>query len=241
MSLTIVGIGPGSYGAMTADAVTAIKTSEVVVGYTGYIQYVENLNTTAEIIQTGMRGEKERCRLAIERAVEGKRVSIVSGGDSGVYGMASLIYELSVDYPQFDIIVIPGVTAALACAAILGAPISGDFATVSLSDLLTPWELIEKRLRGAAIGDFVICTYNPASRNRADHLQRACNIILEYKPADTICGTVRNAYRQEQEHFYCSLEELRNTATDMFTAIIIGNVNTEMINGKMVTARGYEI
>jgi len=241
VSIKIVGFGPGSNGAMTADAVNAVKTSEVLVGYTGYIEYVESLNSSAEIIQTGMRGEKERCRIAIEHALKGKRVCIVSSGDAGVYGMASLIYEMSAPYPKLDIEVIPGVTAVLSCAAILGSPVSNDFACVSLSDLLTPWEVIEKRLRGAAAGDFVIAIYNPSSRGRADNLRRACEILLEIKPACTICGVVKNAYRTGQEHFYCNLEELKHTETDMFTTIIVGNKNTGMINGKMVTARGYDI
>jgi precorrin-3B C17-methyltransferase len=224
---------------MTYDAVEAIKNSQVVVGYTGYIKYIEDINPSAEIIQNGMRGETERCRMAVERALEGKRVCVVSSGDAGVYGMASLIHELSAGHPELSIEVVPGVTAALAAAALLGAPISGDFAAVSLSDLLTGWELIEKRLKGAAQGDFVICVYNPSSRSRADHLQRACEILLEYKPAHTICGVVRNAYRPEQSVYSCTLPELKSAETDMFTTVIVGNANTEMINGKMVTARGY--
>ena len=240
MSLKIVGFGPGNQSVMTADAISAIKNSEIIVGYTGYIDFVQNLNPSAEIIQTGMMGERERCRIAVERALEGKQVCVVSSGDAGVYGMASLIYEMSAPFPEIEIEVVPGVTAALSCGAILGSPVSNDFATVSLSNLLTPWDVIEKRLRGAALGDFVICVYNPTSRNRADNLRKACEILLETKPAGTFCGIVKNAYRTGQEHYYCTLGELKDKKADMFTTIIIGNESTKMINGKMVTARGYE-
>jgi len=241
MSIKIVGFGPGGGGTMTADAVNVVKTSEILVGYTGYIDYVKNLNPSAEIIQTGMRGEKERCRVAVLHALEGKRVCVVSSGDAGVYGMASLIYEMSAKHPEIEIEVIPGVTAALSCAAILGSPLSNDFACISLSDLLTPWDVIEKRLKGAAMGDFVVAIYNPSSKGRADNLRRACEILLEDKPASTLCGIVKNAYRPGQEHSFCTLGKLKYTETDMFTTIIIGNSSTGKINEKMVTARGYII
>lgn len=241
MSLRIIGFGPGSEGAMTADATAAIKASEIIVGYTGYIKYVDYLNPSAELISTGMKGEKDRCRIAIKQALKGKEVCIVSSGDAGVYGMASLIYEMSAAYPQLEIEIIPGVTAALSCAAILGSPISGDFACISLSDLLTPWGLIEKRLRGAAMGDFVIAIYNPTSRTRYANLPKACDILMEYKPAVCLCGIVKNAYRAKQEELFCTLEELKQAQVDMFTTILIGSENTSMINGKMVTARGYNI
>jgi precorrin-3B C17-methyltransferase len=240
MNLTVVGIGPGMEGVMTADAVSALQNSDVLVGYSGYIQYVKNLNPAAEIVQTGMTSEVERCKEAVKLALTGKRVCVVSSGDSGVYGMASLIYELAAAYPELDISVVPGLTAALAAAAILGAPISGDFACISLSDLLTPWELIERRLRGAALGDFIVCIYNPSSRNRAGHLKKACEILLESKSAETVCGIVKNAYRPGQEHCFLTLNELKDAETDMFTIVIIGNASTVLLNGKIVTSRGYK-
>ena len=167
-------------------------------------------------------------------------MALVCSGDSGIYGMAGLIYELAPGYPPFEIEIIPGITAASGGAAILGAPLSHDFAVISLSDLLTPWDLIERRLEMAALGDFVICLYNPRSRNRPDHLQNACDILLRTKSADTVCGYVRNIGREGEEMKILNLSELRDADIDMFTTVFVGSSATVLINGKMVTPRGYQ-
>jgi precorrin-3B C17-methyltransferase len=186
-----------------------------------------------------MRQEIERCRAALDSAAGGTVTALVCSGDSGVYGMAGLVYELSPAYPGVEIVVIPGISAALSGAALLGAPLTNDFAVISLSDLLTPWETIVKRLEGAGTGDFVICLYNPASRNRRDYLAKACDILLRCRKPETICGVVRNAGRQEEQSCIITLEELRAYEADMFTTVFIGNSATELIGGKMVQPRGY--
>ena len=170
---------------------------------------------------------------------QGETVSVVCSGDAGVYGMAGLIYELSNEFPPIDIEVVPGVTAALAGAAVLGAPLTHDFAVVSLSDLLTPWELIEKRLACAAEADFCIALYNPASKKRHDYLQKACDVLQKHKSPDTVCGLVRNIGREGQYAEVMPLKQLSHTQADMFTTVFIGNAQTKMLHGKMVTPRGY--
>ena len=164
---------------------------------------------------------------------------MICSGDAGVYGMAGLMYEVGSAYPQIEIAVIPGVTAAISGAACLGAPLIHDFCLISLSDLLTPWELIEERLRSAAKGDFVVCLYNPSSVKRADYLAKACDLLMEYKPKETVCGIVGNIGREGEQMRVLSLEALRDTKVDMFTTVFIGNTQTKVLNGKMVTPRGY--
>ena len=196
MKLYIVGTGAGNAGGMTLDAQSAILGSDLVVGYTLYVELLRGIFPEKDYLATGMKSEVERVRLALSEAQKGKTVLLVCSGDSGVYGMAGLALELSVEYPGVEIEVVPGVTAALSGSALLGAPLGHDFAVISLSDLLTPWELIEKRLRMAAEGDFAIALYNPSSKKRADYLARACDILLESKPADTVCGIARNIGRE---------------------------------------------
>ena len=164
---------------------------------------------------------------------------MVCSGDAGVYGMAGLMYEVGRDYPRVEIQVIPGVTAALGGSALLGAPLGHDFCVISLSDLLTPWEVIEKRLEAAAEADFVLCLYNPASRTRKDHLARACRILLRYREPETLCGLARNIGREGEKIRLLSLEELKNTQADMFTTVFVGSSQTRNIGGRMVTPRGY--
>ena len=188
-----------------------------------------------------MKQEIDRCKLALEQALAGHTVAMVCSGDAGVYGMAGLLFELAPAYPPIEIEVIAGVTAACSGAAVLGAPLMHDFAVVSLSDLLTPWEKIETRLRLAAQGDFVICLYNPSSRKRADYLQRACDVLLEYKRPDTVCAWVRNIGRDGEASAVLPLYQLRDTQTDMFTTVYIGNSQTKQIHGRMVTPRGYPL
>ncbi|MCR5604298.1 MAG: precorrin-3B C(17)-methyltransferase [Lachnospiraceae bacterium] len=192
-------------------------------------------------IETGMRQEAERCRLALGTASDaGEPVCMVCSGDSGIYGMAGIILELAPKYPDVEVEVIPGVTAALSGSALLGAAVGHDCAIISLSDLLTPAEVIEKRLRAAAEGDFVLCLYNPASRTRTDHLKRACEILLSYKDKDTVCGCVRNIGRDGESISVMTLDELKDVQADMFTTVFIGNSMTKNIDGYMVTPRGYK-
>lgn len=164
---------------------------------------------------------------------------MICSGDAGVYGMAGLLLELGREFPDCEVEVISGVTAALSGAAVLGAPLIHDFAVISLSDLLTPWELIEKRLACAAEGDFSICIYNPSSRKRNDYLKKACRVLLETKAPDTVCGLVRNIGREGQSFRVLTLAELAETETDMFTTVFVGNSATRVIDGRMVTPRGY--
>lgn len=237
--LYVVGIGPGDAKNMTAACRDAIGQSDVIVGYIKYVGLVAPLYPQKRTLGTYMTHETERCRTALHLAARGETVAVVCSGDAGVYGMAGLIYELSEEYPPIEIEIIPGVTAALAGAALLGAPLTHDFAVVSLSDLLTPWELIEKRLSCAAAADFCVALYNPASKNRCDYLQRACDIFLRHKSLETVCGLVRNIGREGQHAEVLSLEQLRRAQADMFTTVFIGNAQTKKLNGKMVTPRGY--
>ena len=237
--LYIVGFGPGNAENMTELCIRRLRESDVIVGYTGYTKLLRPLFPDSTFHETGMRQETERCRTAVELAAGGKTVSVVSSGDGGVYGMASLIFELAAGIKNVDIEVIPGVTAALSGAALLGAPIGHDFAIISLSDLLTPWETIEKRLRAAAEGDFAICLYNPGSKKRADHLRKACYILLETLSPDRVCGVAKNIGREGQSVSLLSLGELGQTQADMHETVFIGNSATRNIGGRMVTPRGY--
>ncbi|MDY2722436.1 MAG: precorrin-3B C(17)-methyltransferase [Coriobacteriales bacterium] len=237
--LLVVGIGPGGGSDLTRRAYEALESCDVIVGYTVYTDLLEKEFPDKEMLTTPMRREVERCKIALERAQAGERVAMVCSGDPGVYGMAGLCYELAGEYPSVDIEVIPGISAAFGGAAVLGAPLMHDFAVISLSDLMTPWEKIAKRLELAAEADFVICLYNPSSKKRADYLQRACDILLRHKPASTICGTVRNIGREGEESHVLTLGELRNTNVDMFTTVYIGNEQTMQLGGSMVTPRGY--
>lgn len=235
----VVGIGPGAYEEMTGAAVNALRTSDVIIGYTVYVDLVREHFSDKEFMTTPMTKEVNRCVLAFEEADKGKTVSMICSGDAGVYGMAGLMYEVGVNYPQVELEIIPGVTAATGGAAVLGAPLIHDFCLISLSDLLTPWEKIEARLLGASQADFVICLYNPSSRKRHDYLQKACDLMLRYKGPETVCGIVSNIAREGQASRVMTLKELRDTQVDMFTTVFIGNSQTKEINGKMVTPRGY--
>ena len=239
MKVTVIGLGPGGGVDLTGRARAALEECDLIVGYTAYIELVRPDFPEKEVLSTGMRREVDRCRAAVEAALTGKNVAVVCSGDSGVYGMAGLVYEVAQEYDPIEIEVIPGITAACGGAAVLGAPLTHDFAVISLSDLLTPWEKIEKRLTAAAQADFVICLYNPSSRNRPDYLQRACDILLRDKDPNTVCGTVRNIGREGEEGKLLTLAQLRDTQVDMFTTVFIGNSQTKVLGGKMVTPRGY--
>lgn len=236
--LFLVGIGPGSVDGMTQAAKAALEQSEVLCGYTVYLDLVRQQYPDKETYTTPMTRELERCRWAIDRAAEGKTVAMLCSGDAGVYGMAGPVLELA-EGKNIEIEVVPGVTAALSGAAILGAPLMHDFCVISLSDLLTPWEVIERRLRCAAAGDFSIALYNPRSKKRPDHLRRACEILLEEKSPDTVCGWVKNIGRPGQCQGLATLKDLGSLELDMFTTVFIGASSTKNVNGRMVTPRGY--
>lgn len=239
--LNVVGLGPGAGKDLTGRARDALKEAELIVGYTAYIDLIRDYFPSKEFAATGMTKEVDRCRMAVEAAANGKTVAVVCSGDSGIYGMAGLIYEVAQDFPPIDIEVVPGVTAANGGAAVLGAPLGHDFAVISLSDLLTPWDKIEKRLMAVSLCDFVVCLYNPRSRHRADYLAKACDVMMGAKDPKTICGYVQNIGRPGERCVYLTLEALRDsTDVDMFTTVFVGNSETRMIGGKMVTPRGYK-
>lgn len=235
----VVGIGPGEYEQMTLKAIHALEASDTIIGYTVYVDLVREHFGEKEFLTTPMTREAERCQMAFAEAAKGKTVSMICSGDAGVYGMAGLMYEVGVSYPDTELEIIPGVTAATGGAAVLGAPLMHDFCVISLSDLLTPWEKIEARLLAAASADLSIVLYNPSSKKRADYLQKACELMLKHKSEDTVCGIVSNIGREGQTYQVMMLGELKNTAVDMFTTVFIGNEQTKEIAGHMVTPRGY--
>lgn len=236
----VVGIGPGAKDQMTVRAAKVLSECQVIVGYTVYIDLIKEEYPDKICLSTPMRQEVQRCRMALEEAGKEQNVAVVCSGDAGIYGMAGLVYELAADYSGVEIEVVPGITAASGGAAILGAPLMHDFAVISLSDLMTPWEKIEKRLRMAAMADFVICIYNPSSRKRVDYLKKACLCMMEYKKEDTVCGIVKNIGREGECMKILSLKELSETDVDMFTTVFVGNGETRIIGDKMVTPRGYK-
>ena len=236
----VVGLGPGTARFLTAQAQAALQAADVLCGYTVYIDLVRPLYPDKEVYTTGMTKEIDRCRWALETAQSGKTVALVCSGDAGVYGMASPLLELAQSYPAVTVEIVPGLTAALSGGAVLGAPLAHDFCVISLSDRLTPWAVIEKRLACAAAGDFSIALYNPSSRDRADYLQKAVHILLANgKGPQTVCGIVRSIGRAGETARLLPLAELENTPVDMFTTVFIGNAATRVLGGKMVTPRGY--
>ena len=237
--LYVIGIGPGEYEQMTLKAIHAMEKSEVIIGYTVYVDLVKEHFPGKEFLTTPMKKEVDRCVMAFEEAKKGKVVSMICSGDAGVYGMSGLMYEVGVNYPEVELEIIPGVTASTGGAAVLGAPLIHDFCLISLSDLLTPWEKIEARLLAAAEADFVVCLYNPSSRKRSDYLQKACDLMMQYKSPETVCGIVSYIGRDGEHYEVMDLKTLRDTKVDMFTTVWVGNSQTKEINGKMVTPRGY--
>lgn len=237
----IVGMGPGAKEYMTGEAIDAIEKSDVVVGYTTYVELARVAFPEKEYRSTGMTKEIERCRLCFELAREEKRVALICSGDAGVYGMASPVFELSSEYSDVELCVVPGVTAANSGSAVLGAPLAHDYCVVSLSDLLTPWEKIEKRLKAAIEADFAMALYNPSSHKRADYLARACDIMLAAGASpDRACGYVENIGRPGVASRVCSLKELRDASVNMFTTVFVGNSQTYILGDKLVTKRGYQ-
>ena len=243
--ISVVGMGPGMESMMTQQALQALDASDVIVGYTVYLELLGDRFAGKEMLSTPMKQETERCRLAFAEAARGKSVAMICSGDAGIYGMASLMFEikeeLGSEAADVDINVIPGITAASSGAAVLGAPLNHDFCVISLSDLLTPWELIEKRLRAAADGDFAIAIYNPSSKKRHDYLQKACDILLEKAEPERACGYVRSIGREGEEFRTCTLAELRDTEVDMFTTVFIGNSQSRIMGDRLITPRGYRL
>lgn len=239
----VVGIGPGGLDEMTPRARQAIESVEVVAGYNTYIKLIENILSGKKIIGRAMMQEVERCQLAIDEALSGHTVAVVSSGDAGVYGMAGLVLEMILDLPkdkrpQFEIIA--GVSAVNAAAAILGAPLMNDFAIISLSDLMTPFELIKRRVSSAAQGDFVIALYNPKSKRRINQLTEVQNILLQFRNKNTPVGIVTNAGRSGETKVISTLENFTQEEVNMFSLVIIGNSQTFVKEDFMITPRGYE-
>ena len=236
----VVGLGPGEPFYMTQQAANTLESVDAICGYKVYLDLIRDEFPCEEYYSTGMTQEIDRCRWALEKASTGKRVALVCSGDAGVYGMASPLLELAPGYPDVAVEIVPGLTAALSGGAVLGAPLAHDFCVISLSDRLTPWEVIEKRLACAAQGDFALALYNPSSKGRPDYLRRAVDILLAHgKAPDTLCGWVRNIGREGQEKQLLPLSQLRDTEVDMFTTVFVGNAATRALNGRMVTPRGY--
>lgn len=241
-NIYLVGMGPGKEEMMTGEALKALEAADVIIGYTVYIKLLGERFADKEMRTTPMRQEEERCKLCFEEAKKGKQVAMVCSGDAGIYGMASLLYEMGKAYPDTEIFVIPGITAACSGAAVLGAPLNHDFCVISLSDLLTPWERIKKRLIAAAEGDFAMAIYNPSSHKRVDYLERACRILMEHGvEPERACGYVENIGRDDTKAVTLPMEELVHTPVNMFTTVFIGNSQTKIIDGKLVTPRGYHI
>jgi precorrin-3B C17-methyltransferase len=240
--LTIVGFGPGSKEDMTLRAVKAIETADIVTGYTTYIDILRAYFPGKHFKSTGMMREVDRCKSAIEDASLGENVAIVSSGDSGIYGMAGIIYQLVDEMKaDIDVEVVPGVTAASAAGSILGAPLMHDLAIISLSDLMTPLDLIMKRVEAAGQSDLIVCIYNPRSKGRPDYLSQAADILLKHRSTDTPVGIVRNAGREGQEKIITTLGKMDYDLVDMFSTVIVGNSQTYTSKGMMITPRGYKV
>ena len=242
--LTVVGIGPGSLNDMTPRAFNSIRNADVVVGYNAYITLIKSLIEDKEVIGTAMLQEIDRCKMAVEKAISGQKVVVVSSGDPGIYGMAGLVLELVMQLPkekQPKVEVVPGISAVSASAAILGAPLMHDFAVISLSDLLTPWDLIKKRAELVAQGDFVVALYNPKSKKRVNQIEEIREIMLKFKDPQTPVGIVNNATREKEYAIISNLNDFTNETIDMFSLVIIGNSNTYVEDGKIITPRGYKI
>jgi precorrin-3B C17-methyltransferase len=240
--LTVIGIGPGSEAMMTQEAIAALQEAEIVVGYKTYTHLVKPLTGDKQVIKTGMCKEIERCQTAIELAKAGHKVALISSGDAGIYGMAGLVLEL-VTSQQLDIEVrlVAGITASIAAASLLGAPLMHDFCHISLSDLLTPWPVIEKRIIAAASADFVICFYNPRSRGREGHLARAFELMREFTLPQTPVGVVKAAGRKKEQKWLTTFGAMDFEPVDMTSLVIVGNKTTFVRDGLMITPRGYEL
>ncbi|MCC8374920.1 MULTISPECIES: precorrin-3B C(17)-methyltransferase [Photorhabdus] len=240
--LTVIGIGPGNESMMTQEAIEAIREAEIIVGYKTYTHLVKHLTMDKEVIKTGMCKEIERCQKAIDLALSGRKVALISSGDAGIYGMAGLVLELVCQQQcELEVKLVAGITASIAAASLLGAPLMHDFCHISLSDLLTPWPMIEKRIIAAAQADFVICFYNPRSRGREGHLAKAFDLMRPWKAAQTPVGVVKAAGRKKQDKWITTFGEMDFSPVDMTSLVIVGNQTTYCRDGLMITPRGYEL
>lgn len=242
--IKVVGIGPGGMDEMTPRALKAIQEADTIAGYTTYIKLVKHLLEGKNVIGTGMMQEIDRCKMAVEEAVQGHNVAVISSGDSGVYGMAGLVLEILLKMPRENrpqVQIVAGLSAVNAAASVLGAPLMHDFAVISLSDLLTPWDLIKKRADLAAQGDFVIALYNPKSHKRVQHIEEIREIMLKHKDPKTPVGIVNSASRENESFVISDLENFTKEEINMFSLVIIGNSKTFAKEGFMITPRGYEV
>jgi precorrin-3B C17-methyltransferase len=238
----VVGFGPGGLDHMTHRAYGAIDESDIIVGYTAYVDLLKNIFPGKEYQSTGMTKEIDRCKRALEIALTSKTVSVVSSGDSGIYGMAGIMHQVVEESgADVEIEIVPGVTAASSAASVLGAPLMHDFAVISLSDLMTPLELIKRRVESAASSDFVICIYNPKSRKRSGYIDDAISTVLKYRDKTTPIGVVWNIGREGQKSIVTTLGEIDTADINMFSTVVIGNSQTYIKNGLMITPRGYDI
>ncbi len=238
----MVGIGPGNMENMSIRAVNVIKGSDCVIGYKTYINLIKDLVEGKEVINSGMRAEIDRAALAIKKAEEGKIVSVISSGDAGVFGMAGLVLEVAKNAEQkIPVEIVPGIPSENAAAALLGAPLMHDHVTISLSDLLTSWDVIEKRVRLAAEGDFVVVLYNPKSSERKWQIEKTVEILLSRKPYDTPVGIVKSAMRKKQNIIITDLGSVLEHHIDMTTILIVGNSTTFVFDKYMITKRGYNV
>lgn len=240
--ISVVGIGPGNEEQMSPKARKALEASDVIVGYCAYIDLVEHLLEGKTVVSSGMKKEVDRCEQVLEFALKGQDTALISSGDAGIYGMAGIMLELVArEGHDIQVDIIPGITASQAAAAVLGAPLMHDFVTISLSDLMTDWSVIEKRLHAAGAGDFVVCLYNPKSKGRPDHILRAQEILLKYKRPETPVGIVRNIARKGENATISRLDQFTACEIDMFSTVIIGNQTTYVHNNRMITPRGYSL
>ncbi|MDU2491983.1 MAG: precorrin-3B C(17)-methyltransferase [Clostridium celatum] len=236
--LYVIGIGPGGLEHMTLKAKQAIEESNIIVGYNKYIDMIKPLVEDKELFSTGMRGEEARCRKALELSKENNTVALISTGDSGIYGMAGLILQMQEDE---SVEIIPGVTAASAAGSVIGAPLMHDNCNISLSDLMTPYDLIKKRVRNAADADMIISLYNPRSKGRPHYLREVIEIIKEYRELNTPVAVVRHALRDGQEYKLFTLENFDEEVVDMFSIVIVGNSQSFIKGGRFITPRGYDV
>lgn len=242
--ISVVGIGPGSAEDMSPRAAAAIGNADVIAGYDTYLDLIRPLLSGKEVIGTGMMQEIDRCQAAVDQALSGKQVAVISSGDPGIYGMAGLVLELAMKHSEVTrptVEIIPGISAVGAAAAILGAPLMHDFVVLSLSDLLTPWEVIRKRAEMAAAGDFVIAIYNPKSTKRVSQIEEVREILLRHRSKETPVGIVHHATREKENYVISDLENFTSQHIDMFSLVVIGNSQTYVQDRRMITPRGYQL
>ena len=240
--LYVVGFGPGGYEHMTAKCIDVIEKADIITGYTTYVEMLKEFFPDKTYLATPMMQEVKRCRMAVEEAMKDQTVAMVSSGDSGIYGMAGIIYQVAEEMgADIEIETVPGVTAASAAASVLGAPLMHDFAVISLSDLMTPLDLIMKRVDCAGQSDLIVCLYNSKSKKRTGYVEQAADILMKYISSGTPVGIVRNAGRKGEQSQITTLGELKNAEIDMFSVVLIGNSQTYVSRGRMITPRGYNL